>query len=108
VRLTDDHGKPFGEVAFEPRYEFLMLGLGYGHPKWSHGTSHGPLEVEREDIRLSGASPQIPFHLHVQALSEVTYSRPDGRTFQGRGALEQLALGPHAPSGFKDVLDFAP
>ena len=108
VRLTDDHGKPFGEVAFAPRYEFLMLGLGYGHPKWGHGTAHGPLEVEREDIKLSEANPQIPFHLHVQALSEATYTRPDGRKFQGRGALEQLALGPHAPSGFKDMLDFAP
>jgi len=26
----------------------------------------------------------------------------------GRGVLEQLALGPHAPSGFKSTLDFAP
>jgi hypothetical protein len=108
VRLTDDHGAPAGEVAFRPLYEFLMLGLGYGHPKWGHGLSHGALEVEREDIRLADADPKIPFHLHVQALSEVTYTDAAGRVRQGRGILEQLALGPHAPSGFKDMLDFAP
>ena len=108
VGLTDDHGKPAGEVAFMPLYEFLMLGLGYGHPKWGHGLSHGPLAVEREDIRLAEADPRAPFHLHVQALCEVSYTDAAGRARQGRGVLEQLALGPHAPSGFKDMLDFAP
>lgn len=108
VRCKDDLGKPMGEVSFTPLYEFLMLGLGYGHPKWAHGTAHGELAVEREDIKLSEAGAQVPFHLHVQALCEVTYTRPDGRAFTGRGILEQLALGPHAPSGFKEMLDFAP
>jgi hypothetical protein len=108
VKLTDDHGKPAGEVSFKPLYEFLMLGLGYGHPKFGHGTSHGPLLVEREDIGLAQADPQMPFHLHVQALSEATFTDADGKVRKGRGVLEQLALGPHAPSGFKDMLDFAP
>lgn len=108
VRLTDDYGKPWGEVSFRPRYEFLMLGLGYGHPKWAHGAAHGELAVEREDIRLAEASPQVPHHLHVQALSDVTLTTADGRVREGRGILEQLAIGPHAPSGFKDILDFAP
>ena len=108
VQLTDDHGKPAGEVAFKPLYEFLMLGLGYGHPKFGHGVSHGELVVEREDIGLAQANPQVPFHFHVQALSEVTFTSPDGKVRKGRGVLEQLALGPHAPSGFKDMMDFAP
>lgn len=108
VRLTDDHGAPAGEVVFKPLYEFLMIGLGYGHPKWGHGLSHGELAVEREDIRLSEADPKVPLHLHVQALSEATFTDASGRVRQGRGIVEQLALGPHAPSGFKDVLDFAP
>lgn len=108
VRLTDDHGKPAGEVRFKPLYEFLMLGLGYGHPKWGHGLSHGELAVEREDIKLADADPQAPFHLHVQALSEVTFTDAGGRVRKGRGVLEQLALGPHAPSGFNAMLDFAP
>ena len=108
VRLTDAHGAPAGEVSFRPLYEFLMLGLGYGHPKWAHGLSHGELTVEREDIVLAEAGPQIPHHLHVQALCDVTFTRADGGAKEGRGILEQLAIGPHAPSGFKDILDFAP
>ena len=30
---------------------------------------------------------------------------PDGSTRKGCGILEQLVIGPHAPSGFKDILD---
>ena len=108
MRLTDDHGAPAGEVSFRPLYEFLMIGLGYGHPKWGHGLTHGELTVEREDIVLADAGAQVPFHLHVQALCDVTFTAADGRTKEGRGILEQLAIGPHAPSGFKDTLDFAP
>ena len=85
-----------------------MLGIGYGHPKWGHGTLHGETAVEREDIRLSEVDERLPHHLHVQALSEVTYTDADGHTREGRGVLEQMAIGPHAPSGFKEVMDFAP
>ncbi|HYG26785.1 MAG TPA: hypothetical protein VD906_07750, partial [Caulobacteraceae bacterium] len=107
LRLTDDYGQPWGEAVFRPAYEFLMLGLGYGHPKWAHGTSHGELAVEREDITLAEADPRVPHHLHVQALCDVTLTR-DGAAQEGRGILEQLAIGPHAPSGFREMLDFAP
>ena len=106
VRLTDAQGER--RIVFEPTYEFYMLGLGYGHPKWGHGLAHGPLAVEREDLDLAAVDPRLPHHLHVQALSKVTYSDAAGRVQVGRGVLEQLALGPHAPSGFKDLLDFAP
>ncbi|MDQ0462322.1 hypothetical protein QO010_000070 [Caulobacter ginsengisoli] len=108
IQLTDDYGKPAGQIAFEPEYEFLMLGLGYTHPKWSHGHNHGQLAVEREDIGLAQADPKMPFHLHVQALSKVTFTDAAGKVRKGRGVLEQLAIGPHGPSGFKDMLDFAP
>ncbi|MDP1966037.1 MAG: hypothetical protein Q8K93_28005, partial [Reyranella sp.] len=106
VALTDDYGKPAGKLVFEPRYEFQMMGLGYTHPKWGHGVLHGELTVEREDIVLADVDPKLPWNLHVQALSEVTYTDAAGRIRKGRGALEQLAIGPHAPSGFKDMLDF--
>jgi hypothetical protein len=108
VLALDDHDAGAGEVTFAPLYEFFMLGLGYSHPKWSHGALHGQLVVEREDIVLSGADPRSVANLHVQALAEVTYKDRAGRVRQGRGVLEQLALGPHAPSGFKQMLDFAP
>ena len=96
------------KIVFEPRYEFYMLGLGYGHPKWGHGAHHGELVVEREDLKLSEIDPRLPQHLHVQALCKVTYKGPDGSQQVGRGVLEQLALGPHEPSGFKQMLDYAP
>lgn len=94
------------EITFEPDYEFYMLGLGYGHPKWGHGLAHGALSVEREDFDLSKMDPKLPHHLHVQALSRVTYRAGD-RVAVGRGVLEQLVIGPHAPSGFTQMLDFA-
>jgi hypothetical protein len=95
------------EVTFEPEYEFFMLGLGYGHPKWGHGLVHGRLSVEREDLKLGDVNVCLPQHLHVQALSKVTRRDADGREEVGRGVLEQLVLGPHAPSGFTGMLDFA-
>ncbi|MFN3857953.1 MAG: hypothetical protein ACK4RV_09380 [Caulobacter sp.] len=108
VELTDDFGKPAGKVEFKPLYEFQMMGLGYTHPKWGHGMLHGELTVEREDIVLADVDPKMPFNLHVQALSEVTYTNADGSVLKGRGVLEQLVIGPHRPSGFNSMLDMAP
>ncbi|HEY1446977.1 MAG TPA: hypothetical protein VGF33_00440 [Caulobacteraceae bacterium] len=101
-----ENGKPC-EVTFETQFEFFMLGLGYGHPKWGHGLAHGALSVEREDLKLADADPRMPHHLHVQALSKVTWRREGGPSETGRGILEQLVIGPHAPSGFTEMLDFA-
>lgn len=94
-------------ITYTPFYNFFMLGLGYGHPTWSHGLNHGALAVEREDLVLADVDPRMPHHLHVQALCDVTYQEGDGPPMKGRGVFEQLALGPHAPSGFKQMLDFA-
>ncbi|MBV8683357.1 MAG: hypothetical protein JO111_10815 [Caulobacteraceae bacterium] len=104
VRLKDANGER--RVTYEPQYEFFMLGLGYGHPKWSHGSNQGALAVEREDLKLSEVDPKLPHHLHVQALSRVTYEDASGRTAVGRAVLEQLAMGPHKPSGLTGILDF--
>jgi len=106
VRLKDASGER--EITFEPQYEFYMLGLGYGHPKWGHGANQGELAVEREDFKLADVDPRLPHHLHVQALCKVTYKGADGYQQVGRGVLEQLAIGPHEPSGFKQMLDYAP
>jgi hypothetical protein len=106
VTLGDDLQRL--EVKFSPLYNFYMLGLGYGHPKWGHGLNHGGLAIEREDIDLSGVDPRQQHFLHVQALCEVNCRDATGRVRQGRGVLEQLALGPHAPSGFTSTLDLAP
>ena len=92
------------EATFTPLYNFYMLGLGYGHPKWAHGLNHGEEAVEREDIVLKDVDVRLPHHLHIQALCDVSCRDDEGRVHQGRGVLEQLVVGPHAPSGS----DFAP
>src|SRR5258706_933711 len=105
VTFSDAHATR--QITYEPEYEFFMLGLGYGHPKWSHGLNHGQLAVEREDIKLSEVDVRQGHHLHVQALSKVTYSADKGSTEVGRGVLEPLGLGPHEPSGLPCMTDFA-
>jgi hypothetical protein len=105
VSLEDAHAAR--QLVFEPDYEFFMLGLGYGHPKWGHGLAHGVLDVEREDLTLADVDVRLPQHLHVQALCKVTYRDDAGDEEVGRGVLEQLIIGPHAPSGFAEMLDFA-
>jgi hypothetical protein len=97
-----------GKVTIEPQTEFFMLGLGYGHPAWAHGLNHGELAVEREDFVTSTLERRLPHHIHVQALSRITFVDGKGRERVGRGVFEQLALGPHAPSGFVSTLDVAP
>ena len=106
VSWSDPSGR--SEIVYEPEFEFYMLGLGYGHPKWAHGTAHGRLEVEREDMKLADVDPRLPHHLHIQAISKVTWRNGLGESQVGRAILEQLVFGPHAPSGFKEMLDFAP
>ncbi|MGI8840311.1 MAG: hypothetical protein ACR2F8_05970 [Caulobacteraceae bacterium] len=95
------------EILYEPDDAFFMLGLGYGHPVWGHGLAHGPLAVEREDLKLAEVDVRLPEHLHIQAPCKVTYRDGAGREAAGRGVLEQLVIGPHAPSGFAETLDFA-
>ena len=104
LSLRDDGGET--RVAFDIGPAFQMLGLGYGHPKWAHGRHHGEaLTVEREDFVPAELDPMLPHHLHIQALVGVTMTAPDGSVRRGKGVLEQLVLGPHTPSGFRDVLD---
>lgn len=104
LTLRDASGET--RVAFEVGQTFMMLGLGYGHPKWGHGRSHGEaLTVEREDFTPAELDPLQPHHLHIQACVGVTMTGPDGMVRRGKGVLEQLVMGPHAPSGFTGVLD---
>ncbi len=105
VSWEDPSGR--SEIAYEPEVTFFMQGLGYTHPKWGHGLNHGELEVEREDLKLAEADVRLPHHLHIQALSKVVWKSGRGETQTGRGILEQLVIGPHAPSGFTGILDFA-
>ena len=89
-------------VELEPILDFQMLGIGYFHPEFSHGTWKGDLAVGADRWKLAELDPMALQHLHVQALCRATWG---DRT--GTGILEQLAIGPHHPSGFHDFLDGA-
>jgi len=87
---------------------FYMHGLGYTHPEWGHGFHHGALRVGFDVVELAEAEADLAggamHHLHIQALAEVQLSGALGEA-SGFGVIEQLFIGPHAPSGFMDLLD---
>lgn len=87
-------------IALEPVLTFQMRGLGYLDPEWGHGLWKGPEAVDAQTWRLADLDPMDPRHLHVQQLCR---ARLGART--GVGVLEQLVIGPHAPSGFRSILD---
>jgi hypothetical protein len=91
-------------VTLEPMYEFMMVGIGYGHPVHTHGAWLGESVVSGDRMTLPVAEPCARTGLHVQALSKATFRGADGRTEEGIGILEQLAIGPH-PSGLTGLLD---
>jgi hypothetical protein len=97
ITLRPPKGKAL-EIEFKPLYHFLMKGIGYGDPKWGHGVWVGPDEVDGVSYDLSTERPME--NLHVQTVSQVTAGRR-----KGIGIFEIIVLGPHAPSGFKGLMD---
>lgn len=102
-------GAPGGalEVRLTPEAHFHMHGIGYGHPTCAHGSWRGTLDVQAERFDAAGADLALPLNAHVQALVAAELRLPGGGVEQGRGVLEQLFIGPHAPSGFKALFDLA-
>jgi hypothetical protein len=95
-------------VALTVHDSFFMQGIGYGHPTRAHGTFHGDHSVVAETIETATADEgSLPLN-HIQALVTARLTLPDGRVEDGRGVLEQLIVGPHAPSGFTGLFDLAP
>ncbi len=101
IITTPWSGEP-EETHLEPILRFQMLGIGYLHPEWGHGTWHGEAATGSGEWRLSDLDPVALPHLHVQQLCR---AEKDGQ--RGVGVLEQLVLGPHRPSGFVGPLDGA-
>jgi hypothetical protein len=86
---------------------FFMQGIGYGHPTRAHGTFHGAHSVHHETIETARADEaSLPLN-HIQALVTARLTLPDDGSEDGRGVLEQLIIGPHAPSGFRELFDLA-
>ena len=101
ITLTP-HGRAPLTIELEPLHTFQMLGIGYLHPEWGHGMWKGEEAVGGDAWTLADLDPLDPRHLHVQQLCR---ARMEGR--EGVGVLEQLVIGPHAPSGFRSILDGA-
>lgn len=99
LEVSHDDGT-VDHIDFEPLYTFRMRGIGYMNPHWSHGSLHGPLEVGYEAIALDEFDPLDPSSIHIQTLCKV---RMGDR--EGVGVLEQLAFGPHRPTGLTGMLD---
>ncbi len=102
ITLTP-HARPPVTVDLEPILTFQMRGLGYFDPEWGHGMWKGEEAVGGDVWTLADLHPLEPWHLHVQQLCR---ARMEGR--EGIGVLEQLVIGPHAPSGFRSIIDGAP
>lgn len=98
------HRKDPVTIELEPLLTFQMRGLGYLDPEWGHGLWKGDEAVGGDVWTLADLDPLDPRHLHVQAVCRAR--RNDGR--EGIGVLEQLVIGPHAPSGFQSIIDGAP
>jgi hypothetical protein len=81
-------------VRLEPMYEFMMRGLGYGHPDHRHGSWQGESVVAGDRLSLPVADPCAIDHVHVQALCHE----------HGTGILEQLVIGEHV-SGLTGLLE---
>ncbi len=90
------------EISLEPLICFRMKGIGYTHPEWGHGRWKGELAIGGESWKCDELDPLALENLHVQ---QVMRARCGDAV--GIGVMEQIALGPHAPSGFEEFLDGA-
>jgi hypothetical protein len=115
VLLMEDGSRVVASVSRKQMlFPFVMSGVGYGHPVWGHGNAHGKCEVtlQQDAFMTEMIDRNKPLNWHIQELSEVTLEYFENQstnvctaTCDGVGAVEQLALGPHAPSGFESIYD---
>ncbi len=108
VQFTDRSNRT-GRMELTPFVQFQMKGIGYRHPKWTHGAFLSEEPVwEREDFVPAELSWADPHNLHIQAISKAVLTDPDGTVHTGICSFEQLFVGAHAPSGFETLMDGAP
>jgi hypothetical protein len=101
VHVVDDTGAT-SSVLLEPLLTFRMRGAGYFHPTFAHGRYHGELAVAGEVHDVADLDTTSLHDVHVQQVVRATWAER-----RGLGVLEQLAIGPHAPSGLTGLLDGA-
>jgi hypothetical protein len=100
LRLRRGREDPEETVELTPLLTFRMSGAGYGHPVYPHGRWHGELVVDGEEFDVEALDNTEPRNLHVQQVVRARWGSRDGL-----GILEQLVIGPHAPSGLTGLFD---
>ncbi len=100
ITLARKDGTALPTIELERLYAFRMRGIGYMHPHFAHGSNHGALEVGGESIKLDEFEPLVPSNIHVQTVCRVRMGDKEGI-----GVLEQLAFGPHDPTGLTGLID---
>ena len=99
ITKTEISGK-VNEIELEAVLCFRMKGIGYSHPEWGHGRWKGELAIGGEKWKIDDVDEMALENQHIQ---QVVLAKCDGQ--QGVGVLEQIAIGPHARYGFKELLD---
>ncbi|MHB8511633.1 MAG: Rossmann-fold NAD(P)-binding domain-containing protein [Actinomycetota bacterium] len=89
-------------LHLEPILDFQMKGIGYLNTEWGHGIYHGESVEGYEECKIDELDPLIMPNIHVEQLVKVKRGQKTGV-----GVLEQLILGPHAPTGLNEILDGA-
>jgi hypothetical protein len=101
LHMVDKQGKNY-DITLQPMLRFQMLGIGYNHPQWGHALWKGELETGRDDWDLDALDPLAYENLHVHHVVRAQMGE-----HEGVGTLENIVIGRHAPSGFKDFFDGA-
>jgi hypothetical protein len=90
------------EIALEPILNFPLKGIGYLNPNWLHGYDRGEYAEGSDVWKVDELDPLDPTTFHVEQLVKARVGDEEGV-----GVLEQLVLGPHAPTGFTGYVDGA-
>jgi hypothetical protein len=95
-----DRNEVATRIELEPLLCFRMKGIGYTHPDWGHGRWQGELAITSDSWKTADLDEMGFENLHVQQVMRAS----DG-TRTGYGVMENLVIGQHFPSGFRDFLD---
>ena len=83
--------------------KFFCRGIGYQHEDWKHGIWKGESATGYEVWNLDEINPEDHTFFHTHQIVKATLG-----SNSGIGTLENLVIGRHDPSGFKDFFDGAP
>ena len=87
-------------IELLPVLRFHMIGIGYGHREWNHGSWIGEEEIMSESWKVDSFDRSARQYQHVQ---QVVRARSGDRI--GYGVREQAIMGPHDRYGLTGILD---